>query len=110
MVLLLLASATLDGHCATRHGLRCRPFSSRQIIYSLNQLHYEGQQALFAQVAKGLEERVSYGERLIGIYNRDPGKALDRLIALLPEDDYQKPTEPFSLSVPTLAKALPHNC
>ncbi len=59
----------------TRNGLRHRPFSSRRIIYSLNQLHYEGQQASFAQVAKGLEERVSYGERLIGIYNRDPGKA-----------------------------------
>ncbi len=61
MVLLLLASVTLDGLSATRNGLRYRPFSSRRIIYSLNQLHYEGQQALFAQVAKGLEERVSYG-------------------------------------------------
>ena len=49
-----------------------------------------------------MEERVSYGERLIGIYNRDPGKALGRLIALLPEDDSQKSIEPFSLNVSTL--------
>ncbi len=99
MVLLLLAPVTFYGLSATPEWIAARPFSSRRIIYSLNQLHYEGQQALFAQVAKGLEERVSYGERLIGIYNRDPGKALGRLIALLPEDDSQKSIEPFSLSV-----------
>ena len=74
----------------------------RRVINSVNQIYYEGQQALFPQVAQGFEELVGYIERLVDLYNRDLAQGLDRLMAILPKDDSQKSVEPFSLTVATL--------
>ncbi len=46
-------------------------YTLRRVINSVNQLYYEGQQALFPQVAQGFGELVGYIERLVGLYNRD---------------------------------------
>ncbi len=40
--------------------------------------------------------------KLIGMYNRDLARRLDRLMAPLPKGDAQKSTEPFSLNASTL--------
>ena len=65
-------------------------------------LYYEGQQALFPQVAQGLEELMGYIQRLVDLYNQHLAVGLDRLIAILPEGDSQKSIEPFRLNVSTL--------
>ncbi len=57
---------------------------------------------MFPQVAQGFEELVGYIERLVDLYNRDLAEGLDRLMALMPEEDSQKSVEPFSLDVSTL--------
>ncbi len=77
-------------------------YTLRRVINSVNQLYYEGQQALFPQVAQGFEELVGYIERLVDLYHRDLAEGLDRLMALLPEEDSQKSVEPFSIDVSTL--------
>ena len=75
-------------------------YTLRRVTNSVNQLYYEGQQALFPQVAQGFEELVGYIERSVDLYNRDLADGLDRLMALLP--DSQESDEPFSLDVSTL--------
>ena len=74
----------------------------RRVIDSINRLYYEGQQALFPQVAEGFQELVGYTERLVDLYNRDLADGLDSLMAILPKGDSQKSDEPFSLEVSTL--------
>ncbi len=77
------------------HDFLLELYTLRRVINSVNQLYYEGQQALFPQVAQGLEELVGYIERLVDLYNQDLAEGLDHLIALLPEGDSQKSVEPF---------------
>ncbi len=72
----------------------------RRVLNSVNRLYYEGQQALFPQVAQGFEELVGYIERSVDLYNQDLADGLDRLMALLP--DSQNSLEPFSLDESTL--------
>ncbi len=74
----------------------------RRVNNSVNQLYYEGQQALFPQVAQGFEELVGYLERLVDLYNRDLAEELDRLMALMPEGDSPQSVEPFSLDASIL--------
>jgi len=66
------------------------------------EFYYEGQQALFPQVAQGFEELVGYIGRLVDLNNRALADGLDRLIALLPVGNSQKSVEPFGLDVSTL--------
>jgi len=77
-------------------------YTLRRVINSVNQLYYEGQQALFPQAAHGFEELIGYIERLVDLYDRDMAEGLDRLIALLPKGDSQKTVESFSLDVSDL--------
>ncbi len=77
-------------------------YTLRRVINSVNQLYYEGQQALFPQVAQGFEELVGCIERLVDLYNRDLAEGLDRLMAILLRENSQKSIEPFSLDVSTL--------
>ena len=50
------------------HDFLLELYTLRRVINSVNQLYYEGQQALFPQVAQGLEELVGYIERLVDLY------------------------------------------
>ena len=84
------------------HDFLLELYTLRRVINSVNQLYYEGQQALFPQVAQGFEELVGYIERLVDLYNRDLAEELDRLIALMPEGDSPQSVEPFSLDASIL--------
>ncbi len=84
------------------HEFLLELYTLRRVINSVNQLYFEGQQALFPQVSQSFEELVGYIERLVVLYNRDLAEGLDRLMAILPERDFQKSIEPFSLDVSTL--------
>ena len=76
--------------------------TAARAINSVNQLYYEGHQALFPQVAQGFEELVGYIERSVDLYNRDLAEGLDRLMALLPKRDSQQSIEPFILDLSIL--------
>ncbi len=92
-------------HCKElAHEFLIELYTLRRVINSVNQLYYEGQQALFPQVAEGFLELVGYIERLVDLYNRDLAEGLDRLMAILPKGNSQKTVEPFSLNVSTLDK------
>ncbi len=84
------------------HEFLVELFTLRRVINSVNQLYYEGQQALFPQMAQGFEELVGYIERLVDLYNRDLAEGLDRLMALLPKRDSEQSIEPFNLDVSIL--------
>ena len=68
------------------HELLIELSTLRRVTNSLNQLYYEGKQALSPQLAQGFEELVGYIERLVELYNRDLTEGLDRLITLLVSD------------------------
>ena len=84
------------------HEFLTELYTLRRVIYSVNQLYYEGQQSLFPQVAQGFEELVGYIERLVDLYNRDLAEGLDRLMALMPRGDSEQSIEPFNLDVSNL--------
>ena len=84
------------------HEFLLELYTLRRVINSVNQLYYDGQQALFPQVAEGFQELVGYIERLVDLYNRDLAEGLDSLMAILPEGTSQKSAEPFRLDVSTL--------
>ena len=74
----------------------------RRIIDSVDRRYLDGQQILFPKAAEHFQELVGYVERLVDLYNKDLAKGLDRLMAILPEEDLKKSAEPFSLDVSTL--------
>lgn len=71
------------------HEFLIELYTLRRVINSVNQLYYEGRQALFPQVVEGFEELVGYIERSVDLYNRDLAQGLDRLMAILPKGDSQ---------------------
>ena len=79
------------------HEFLIELYTLRRVIFSVNQLFYGGQQALFPKVTQSFKELVGYIERLVDLYNRDLAEGLDHLIAILPEGDSKKSIEPFSL-------------
>ena len=84
------------------HDFLLELYTLLRVINSVNQIYYEGQQALFPQVAQGFEKLVGYIERLVDLYNRDLAGELDRLMALLPEGDTLQSVERFSLDASIL--------
>ncbi|MFQ6028924.1 MAG: hypothetical protein ACE5Q6_15685 [Dehalococcoidia bacterium] len=79
-------------------------YTLRQIIDSINQRYYEGQQVPFPKVAEGLDELVHHTERLVGLYNRNLAEGLDHLAIMLPEGDRKNSEEPFRLEMEVLQK------
>ncbi|MFQ6029982.1 MAG: hypothetical protein ACE5Q6_21115, partial [Dehalococcoidia bacterium] len=85
-------------------GFLLELYTLRQVIDSINQRYFEGQQVLFPKVAEGFVELVDHTERLVELYNENLAEGLDRLATMLPEGEPGESNEPFSLDAEGLEK------
>ena len=86
------------------HDFLLELYTLRRVINSVNQLYYEGQQALFPEVAQDFDGLVDYIERLADLYNRNLAEGLDHLATLVPGHDSSKSDGPFFLDLSSLDK------
>ena len=57
----------------------------RRVITSISQRHFDGQEALFPEVAEGFVQLLTAAKKLVGIYNEALAGDIERLEGLLGE-------------------------
>ncbi|MFQ6028096.1 MAG: hypothetical protein ACE5Q6_11440 [Dehalococcoidia bacterium] len=79
-------------------------YTLRQVIDSIDQRYFDGQQVLFPKTAESFDELVDHTERLVDLYNENLLEELDRLATVMPEGESGKLNKPCSLGLSSLEK------